>query len=84
MKTIEVEHQDSWGHDLKDRNYSGEWIKVHRACKMRDLEAVYIVRKPILDDGQESGFYDQDFDEYYCNNCENYYVDFGEDHPLPQ
>lgn len=70
MKTIEVTQE---GSALN--------IDVRRPCRMTDLVVIYRVHKEVLSDGQEGMVYYEDFDEYYCNNCEDYDIDFEEGHP---
>lgn len=74
MKTITV----------TDQSYAYQRIDVRRKCGMTDLQAKYIVTFEIDSSGDEiAGSEHYDFDEYYCNNCGNYDIDFGEDHQRP-
>lgn len=63
MKTIEV------------TQYNGQFdVNVRRSCRLGDIRIIYRVEFKVDNDLVETGapVY-EDFDEYFCGNCEDYF-----------
>lgn len=68
MKTITV----------TDESYAYQKIDVRRSCRLDDIRIVYRVEFKVDKDLVESGLLVcEDFDEYFCGNCEEYFQSGG-------